>query len=125
MLSCTIIIPADVRTKANALAEAMGWGENNYTVALSADGAEPATHFGLHAWVHPGFVQLISDADDDIIPAELVAAGYPEADFLAVVDAATWSIRENSDGHFDEAAAALDLHRQRPDPMDDEAADHG
>ena len=35
------------------MGQAIGWTGDNLTVALSASGSEPATHFGCHAWAQP------------------------------------------------------------------------
>lgn len=110
MLSCVLIIPAALLTKANALAEAMGWGENNYSVALSASGDHHASHYGLHTWVQPSFEQMMLEAQEGVMPDALADALYPAADFAAVVEAATWSIRDDMTDHFQSIAQGLGLH---------------
>ena len=55
MLSTVLIIPAIHVQSGNSLAELMGWGPNNYSIPLSKDGFEPATHYGLHAWTSNEF----------------------------------------------------------------------
>ena len=103
MLSCVLILPASLQGKGNALGEAMGWGPDNYSVALSADGDEPATHYGLHAWASPDFRDLI---DAGAMPDGL---DFPQADFDAVMGALVSSFREGLDGHFSEVCAAQGL----------------
>lgn len=51
MKSCVAIVPAARRDEFNERADQAGRGPNNYSVPLSADGSEPATHYGLHAWI--------------------------------------------------------------------------
>lgn len=48
--SLVLIVPAALKDAANAMGQAIGWTGDNLTVALSASGNEPATHFGCHAW---------------------------------------------------------------------------
>lgn len=50
MQSTTIIVTATNLDACRALAEANGAGPDNFSVALSADGNEPATHYGQHQW---------------------------------------------------------------------------
>jgi hypothetical protein len=90
MQSCVLLIPANLKAKANALSRAMGWADaddDSYSVPLSASGAEPASHYGLHSWVDDAFVGMLQGASQGQMPAPLVAAGYPPADFAAVVGA--------------------------------------
>lgn len=50
MQSTTIIVTAANLDACRAIAEANGAGPDNFSVALSADGNEPATHYGQHQW---------------------------------------------------------------------------
>jgi hypothetical protein len=79
MKSCVLIVPLAYHAAANQLAELMGWGPNSYSVPLSADGSEPATHYGLHAWVTPEFEAMIAGTGQGEMPEALVQAGYPLA----------------------------------------------
>lgn len=97
LYSCVLIIPAALTDKANALGEAMGWGPESYTVELSADGKAPATHCGLHSWVSPAFVALLTDAKGGKMPEGLK---YPVEDFAAVVGGLITSVRADMAGHF-------------------------
>ncbi len=63
--SIVIITPADAVSDANALCLALGWGSENFLIALSADGTDPATHFGLRASESPGFATALSAALED------------------------------------------------------------
>jgi len=96
MLSTVLILPAAQVATGNTVAEAMGWGPNNYGVPLSADGTEPATHFGLHAWASQGFRQMI---ETRFYPPELGGA-VTEAAFEAMLAALVSSFREDMTGHF-------------------------
>lgn len=57
-----LIIEDAHRAEANALAEIMGWGPDNYSVALSPTGTGPATHWGLSANAGDTFAALIEGA---------------------------------------------------------------
>lgn len=66
--SAVCIIPAASLDLGNRLAEGLGHGPNNYTVALSADGSEPATHYGCRAAVNEVFVAMVQDAGQGSLP---------------------------------------------------------
>jgi len=60
--SIVMISPAEAVPDANALCVALGWGSDNFLIALSADGTGPATHFGLRASESQSFVAALSEA---------------------------------------------------------------
>ena len=110
--SSVLVVSAAYLTKANALAEAMGWGKGNYTVELSADGKAPATHYGLHAWTTPEFVAMLTQAGKGDMPAGLKAAGFPTRDFNSIMANLTLSVRFGSNGpaaHFNDTVTSLGL----------------
>ena len=47
MTSAVLILPDAYRDAGNAFGVSQGWGEDNFSVPLSADGLKPATHWGL------------------------------------------------------------------------------
>lgn len=98
MLSCTLILPADQVTTGNAVSEAMGWGSPAYTVALSKDGTEPATHYGLRTWSDEAFQAML---DAQVYPPELAEAGITEAAYTAMIGKLVWSFWPDYVGHFD------------------------
>ena len=69
-MKCVLICNAEDRTQANFLAQTFGYGPDNFSVPLSADGSGPATHYGGFAsgGVSSGFVQLMADAGQGILP---------------------------------------------------------
>lgn len=99
LLSCVLILPAGLRDAGNALGDAMGWGPDNYSVALSPSGDAPATHYGLHAWVAQAFLDTL---DAGVLPDGL---DFPQADFDAVMAELVVSVRNVMDGHFDGVCA--------------------
>jgi hypothetical protein len=66
--SAVCIVPADKLELGNRLAEGLGHGPDNYTVPLSADGSEPATHYGCRAAVNEVFVAMVETASAGALP---------------------------------------------------------
>ena len=104
MPSAVLIIPEAQRDKANALGEALGHGPNNYSVALSPTGSEPATHWGGRGEVTDEFIAMIADAAQGNPPPGL---DYPAADLSEVLGALIVDFRADMDGHF---ADVLNVH---------------
>lgn len=98
MLSCVLILPDAQVATGNAVGEAMGWGPSNYTVALSATGAEPATHYGLHTWVDESFKAFV---ESGTYQPELADAGISEGDYDAMMAVLVSSFWPDYVGHFD------------------------
>ncbi len=105
-MNVALIINAACLDKANALAEVMGWGPNSYSVPLSPDGTEPATHWGLNvAEARPEFLAMLAGAAEGEMPDGLIAAGYPAADFTDVIEAlSVWTATP-----YEDAIAAMGL----------------
>ena len=72
MTSAVLILPDAYRDAGNAFGVEQGWGDNNFSVALSADGSEPATHWGCRADVGPSFVDGVENPSPET--SDLVAA---------------------------------------------------
>lgn len=86
-MNIVLIIPDEHKDKANALGEAMGWGPNNYSIALSADGSEPPSHWSLNiAQARPDFLAMLEAAGEGQMPNGL---DFPPADFAAVMGGLT------------------------------------
>lgn len=82
-MNVVLVIPATLLDKANALGEAMGWGPNNYSVPLSSNGSEPATHWSLNlAEAGPEFLAMLEAAGEGQMPKGL---DFPPKDFAAVL----------------------------------------
>lgn len=97
MLSTVLILPAAQVATGNAVANAMGWGPDNYTVPLSADGLEPVTHCGLHAWASDGFRQMV---ETGYYPPSLGQVGISEADYRAMLAVLIYSFWPDYTDHF-------------------------
>ena len=60
--SIVLIAPAALQDQANRVACALGHDTmpgRTYSIALSASGAEPVTHYGAHAWGQATFVATL------------------------------------------------------------------
>ena len=68
MTSAVLILPAAYRDAGNAFGVAQGWGEDNFSVPLSATGLEPATHYGCRADVTEGFLAMMADPPVEALP---------------------------------------------------------
>ena len=68
MTSAVLIIPAAMTGAANAVGAAMGWGPDNYTVALSNHGAT-VTHWACRTDVSAGFLVILLAAGYDLTRA--------------------------------------------------------
>ena len=98
MLSCVLILPDAQVATGNAVSEAMGWGSPAYTIPLSADGTEPATHYGLRTWSDEAFQAML---ESQVYPPQLAQAGITEAAYAAMIGALVWSFWPDYVGHFD------------------------
>lgn len=110
MKSLVLILPASLQEKGNALGEALGHGPASYSVPLSADGSEPATHYGLHTWAADTFLDMLETAGEGM-PEGL---DYPAQDFAAVVGSLIASVRDDVSGHFAEVIGAEGLEVVMP-----------
>lgn len=89
--SVVLIAPAALLEQANALAAAMGWGPDCYSVPLSASGEAPATHWGLRTWAADSFAGQVEAAAQGVLPEELAGTFEPAA-VAALIGALTISI---------------------------------
>lgn len=81
MTSAVLIVSDAAKAAGNALGESMGWGPNNYSVALSQTGTLPATHWGCRVEVSQGFFDLLANPPEEAIPViTLVEMDFQETD---------------------------------------------
>ena len=107
-MNIVLIVPADLKDKANALGAAMGWGPDSYSVPLSADSGEPATHWGLNiANAGEDFITLLEGAAKGQMPEHL---DFPPEDFAKVLG----GLIDAADMPFDEALKAEGLQTLEP-----------
>lgn len=67
--SACLILPAAYREAGNALAESMGWGPDNYSIALT-DNGETITHYAVSTCVDQQFADWLQNP-----PPEAEGAG--------------------------------------------------
>ena len=115
--SVVLLCPADRQADANRLACAIGHDVmpgNTFSVHLSANGEEPATHFGCHAVAMQSFVDLFMDAAQGMLPdIPWGDFGLTEQAVLELVPTIILSAREDLFGldHFEAVLADHDLQR--------------
>lgn len=107
--SAVLILPAALQSSGNQLAIAMGHDVepgSTYSVPLSADGQEPATHYGCHAWVTNAFIAILQGAAQGQIPP-----GLDPEQVASVLGALISSIGSElaPRAHFDAVLAANNL----------------
>jgi len=85
MTSAVLILPDANRDAGNAFGVEQGWGDNNFSVALSGDGSEPATHWGCRADVGPSFIEMVENPSPENEPLVAVLI-YSFSDTLAPYD---------------------------------------
>lgn len=116
-LSIVMVVPAAQRDTANKLACALGHDVmpgRTFSVPLSSDGSEPATHYGCRTAAQQSFVDLLTAAGQGELPDvswadfELTAGDIP-----AVLAALVIDVRPAGQiyGHFDAVLAAQGLAR--------------
>lgn len=100
--SAVLILPSALRDAGNAVAEAMGWGPDNYSIPLSPTAKTPATHYGLRSWVDDRFEGWVTGREP--LPQGMEAA-------QPVIDALIYSFRPDGEhiGHFADVLAANGL----------------
>ena len=94
IISCALVIPAAHRTEMNVIGEALGYGPDNLSVPLSADGAEPASHYGCHTWCDAEFIALLANPPPEYagsgalvnLAFNFLENGVPEETFGALLD---------------------------------------
>ena len=101
MKSTVLIIPTNLQADGNAVAEAMGWGVNNYSVPLTTNGVD-ISHYGLHTHTSAQFEGWITGTQP--LPAGMEYA-------QPVIDALIYSFRDDIKNreHFDAVLAANNL----------------
>lgn len=116
--SLALIIPADLKAKADLVSVALGHapaGEETYSVALSASGNAPATHYGCHTRADETFIAVIEAARSGgpLPPARWGAVGLTDDDVRAVCGALLWRDRSLDEygSNFNAALTEAGLQR--------------
>lgn len=116
--SLALIIPAALKSHADLVSVALGHspaGEETYSVALSANGSAPATHYGCHTRADDTFVAVIEAARSGgpLPPAPWSAVGLTDDDVRAVCMSLIWRDRglDEYGTNFNAALASAGLQR--------------
>lgn len=125
VFSLVLIIPAALQDNANRLACALGHDTlpgKTFSAPLSFDGREPIAYYGCRAAATQGFVTVLTDAIQGVLPpVPWGDYGLEEADVVAVLDDLIVDVRPASDeaGQYDMVIAEQGLKRTiipRPRP---------
>lgn len=122
-LSIVMIVPAALQDTANRLSCALGHDMlpgNTFSVPLSADGSEPATHYGCRTAAKQEFVDILTSAGTGDLPDIAWADfGLTVEDIAPVLAALIVDVRpaELASGHFDDVAEYSGLRRIVPEEL--------
>lgn len=103
--SFVMICPKASTAAFEAFGQALGYSGREFSVPLSADGAGPPTHFGLHTWALDDTVAMfMTDAAVPGLTAEQIA-------WLRATLIMSASAEITGAAHFDAVCAAHGLQR--------------
>jgi hypothetical protein len=113
--SIVMIAPAATKDGANAIAEALGHGPNNFSATLSADG-QTVTHYGCRTQAQQSFVDLLAGMGQGEFPP--IEGADPQI-IGAILGSLIIDISENEDGfsHFNRVIEANGLTRFEVEPI--------
>jgi hypothetical protein len=113
--SIVMIAPAATKDGANAIAEALGHGPNNFSATLSADG-QTVTHYGCRTQAQQSFVDLLAGMGQGQFPP--IEGADPQI-IGAILGSLIIDISENEDGfsHFNRVIEANGLTRFEVEPI--------
>lgn len=113
--SAVVIVPAALQDKANRLTCALGYDVlpgNTFSVALSADGQEPATHYGCRTWAKQEFIDIMTGAGEGELPEiDWSEYGVTVDDIAEIIGAQIFDVRGAGEAamHFGEVIEANGL----------------
>jgi hypothetical protein len=113
--SIVMIAPAATKDGANAIAEALGHGPNNFSATLSSDG-KSITHYGCRTQAQQSFVDLLAGMGQGQLPP--IEGADPQI-IGAILASLIIDISENEDGfsHFNRVIEANGLTRFEVEPI--------
>ena len=111
--SIVMIAPAATRDGANAIAEALGHGANNFSAQLSNDG-QTVTHYGSRTQAQQSFVDLLTGMGQGEMPP--IEGADPQV-IGAILGSLIIDISESEDGysHFNRVLEENGLVRFEPE----------
>lgn len=105
-----MLVPAAFQALANQLAAGLDHGPNNFSVALSASGAEPSTHFACRAQAQQSFIDMLTAAGGGTLP-EIEGMTPQEVGTVLMQLQADVSVGSDGYAHFNQVIAAAGLKR--------------
>jgi hypothetical protein len=107
--SIVMIAPAATKDGANAIAEALGHGPNNFSATLSNDG-QTITHYGCRTQAQQSFVDLLAGMGQGEFPS--IEGADPQI-IGAILASLIIDIQDGADGatHFNQVLEANGLTR--------------
>jgi len=107
--SIVMIAPAATKDGANAIAEALGHGPNNFSAQLSNDG-QAITHYGCRTQAQQSFVDLLAGMSQGEFPS--IEGADPRV-IEAILGSLIIDIQDGADGaaHFNAVLEANGLAR--------------
>ena len=107
--SIVMIAPAATKDGANAIAEALGHGPNNFSATLSSDG-QSITHYGCRTQAQQSFVDLLAGMGQGEMPP--IDGADPQI-IATILSSLIIDVSEGSDGcsHFNAVLEANGLTR--------------
>lgn len=124
--SVVMLMPDALRDKANRLGCALGHDAsplpgNTFLRGLSADGSEPATHWGCHTWADQSFLGVLGAAQQGALPpvawGDFGLTSQDVADVVAALIVSVDGIAANPRAHWATALAANELVPVIPPPL--------
>jgi hypothetical protein len=101
MLSLVSIIPAAMRSDADAVAEALGWGPDTHIIPLAPAGADAPTHYGCRAHASDTTPALLQSSAADLAAEGVDWSPLTFAEVDAVKDAFIVDVKpDGTKGHF-------------------------
>ena len=110
--SVLMIIEAEHRVNGNILGAALGYGERNYSVALSPTGDGPPTHWAARTEATQHFIDILTGASQGVFP-EIPSMTPEQVGFL--MSKTTVDIKEHQDSpleQFNEKIDEMGLNRE-------------
>ncbi len=107
--SIVMIAPAATKDGADAIAEALGHGPNNFSATLSTDG-QSITHYGCRTQAQQSFVDLLAEMGQGEFPS--IEGANPRV-IEAILASLIIDIQDGADGatHFNAMLEANGLTR--------------
>lgn len=108
--SVVLLIPAASQAAGNQIAEGIGHGPSNFSVALSENGSEPATWYGCRSQAQQSFIDLLTAVGEGTLP-EIEGMTPKEVGEVLMQLQADVSTSEDGYTHFERVIGEKNLMR--------------